>query len=405
MSIPTRMQEVRISLVWFERWGDIWSAANPIAMEFLRTADAYQKKFDEVVQQTVLGPLDGKPIPESMLEATALTPPWPIRQSKHPQKFWIRYLGKNPENVDGQLALSKVAPFHIGFPVTIKPGRKTIGLIADGFIYPHGAGLILTLVLFLDRGTNPSGGVQPSTALDSALQAYNQEQFTVTRNGGEPAPQKIVELKDNLFDYLREQVLGPGAKRGERSPEPLVAAAVIRGETDFLDAPPREGGDEHQMLQGLSTMRSTGAPTEYKRALLRVRDSAPKGDLLYHTSTGRVVWFPSSFADNRPFIRSSGCYHHNLTLVHLQAEAMLRVLTTRKELLGKKATVPTMLEQLAQDAALQLSNLYKSDKQDNATYYTSSVRAYLDDQPQEKKLVNDALKSFAMPELKYEPQQ
>ena len=398
--MQTRIREVRLSFVRFERWGDIWSAANPIALELLRSADGYTKEFDQAIQDTVIGPLNDQPIPPSRLEPTALTPPWPITKPKYSHWFWVYYLGKNPENVDGQLALAKLAPFHTGFTATIKPHSKWIGAIADGFIYPYGVGLILTLVAYLDRDTK--GGLQSGLAMSKLLEASSEELYDITWNGAPPIAKKVPELADALLDRLRAQVLGPGAKAGERTKVPFVVSAVIRGDTDSDTRPP-EFDEVHRMLQGMSSLKRTwenDTLTVFKDALLRVRRSAAKGDLLYHTSRGRAVWFPSSFTKTASRIRTSGCYHRNLTLLHLQAEALLQVLGTRRDLISKKANVPAFLEHMAKDAAQQLSDLYGSP---DATYQSSSVRAYLDETSSQKKLVDDALKDFGLDKLQYNP--
>jgi hypothetical protein len=401
VSTQTRIREARVSFVWFERWGDIWGSTKPIAMEFLRSADGYTKEFDQAIKDTVTGPLADQEIPAARLEPDALTPPWPV-QSDYPHWFWIRYLGKAPQNVDGQLALSKLAPFHAGFPASIKPQSKWIGIIADGFVYPHGIGLVLTLILTLDRDQWPSGGVQSGVAARSALQAYNDELYNVAWNGGEPVTQRFSELADALLDHLHDQVLGPGTKAGERTRTPFVLSAVVRGDTDSIAKPPPEFGDVHRMLQAISSLRKTWENdklTPLKDALLRVRRSAPEGDLLYHTSRGRAVWFPSSFAEKRPFIRSSGCYHSNLALLHLQTEALLQALAVRRDLLDKGVKVPDLLIQIAKDAVQQLSSLYSSD---DSSYQSSSVRVYLDDTPSQKQLVNTTLGNYGLDALKYE---
>ena len=112
-----------------------------------------------------------------------------------------------------------------------------------------------------------------------------------------------------------------------------------------------------------------------------MRRSAPEGDLLYHTDRGRSVWLPSSFTEKRAFIGSSGFYHRNLALLHLQTEARIQALTARRDLLDKGVKVPDFLAQITKDAVQQLSNLYGSG---DTSYRSSSVRAYLDENPGKK---------------------
>jgi hypothetical protein len=246
--------------------------------------------------------------------------------------------------------------------------------------------------------------VQTGVAMRSVLHACNDEPYDVTWNGRPPVAQQLPELTVALLDDLHDRVLGPAAKPGERSKLPFTASGVVRGDTDLIATAPPENGDVHRLLQGMSSLRKSWDKDKLapmKEALLRVRRSAPDGDLLYHTSRGRAVWFPSSFTEQRSFIRSSGCYHRNLTLLVLQAEALLQLLAARRDLVKNKAKVPPFLEQMAKDAAQQLSLLYGSTDE---TYQSSSVRAYLDETSSQKKLLDDALAGFGMDKLKYKPQ-
>lgn len=76
------------------------------------------------------------------------------------------------------------------------------------------------------------------------------------------------------------------------------------------------------------------------------------------------------------------------------------MLAASSDLLKNKAKVPPFLAQMAKDGAQQLSLLYGSTDE---TYQSSSVRAYLDETPSQKKLVDDALADFGMEKLKYTP--
>jgi hypothetical protein len=403
MSTPTRIREIRASFVWFERWGDIWSEAKPAVKDFLRSAEGYAKELDQMIAETVKRVAAGQEIPASRLEATALTPPWPFRKPEYCHLFWKFYLGKDPAQIDGALALRKLAPFRTGFPATIRARKKWIAVMTDGFIYPHGMGLVLALRLTFDRGEWPKGGVQTGIAVRSALLACSDELYEATWNGAQRAPARLSELVDALFENLRARTLGPGAAVGERTKLPFTVAAVIRGDTSLIASAPQETGDIHRMLQALCNLSKSwenDTLDSYKSALLRLRRSAPKEHLLYHTARGRAVWFPALFAATGSFIRSCGCYHRNLVLLHQQTEALLQALAARRDLLSKGAKVPGPLQQMAKDAAEQVSTIYSSS--DNS-YQSSSARAYLDDTPSQKKLVNDALADDKKDPLKYEP--
>ena len=158
------------------------------------------------------------------------------------------------------------------------------------------------------------------------------------------------------------------------------------------------------MLQAMSSLRKNWATQglePYANSCLRLRRSASPADLLYHTDRGRVVWFPSSFTLKKPFIRSSGCYHGNLTLLHLQTEALLQCVALRKDYVDRGA-VPEEATQLATYSVDAISNLYSSD---DSSYRSSSVRAYLDETHSQKTMVESAMSDLktAQKELKYQP--
>jgi hypothetical protein len=401
--MSTRIREVRVSFIWFERWGDIWSSANPISMEFLRSPAAYSQEFGQMIEETVKALADGKEVPAARLEATGLTPPWPFKNLKYPQWFWVFYLGgKRPEQVDGASALRMVVPFRTGFPATIRAQRKAVALITDGFIYPHGIGLVLALRLFFDRAVWPKEGVQTSVAMRMALAASKEDLYNVAWNGTTQNSENLSSLADSLLNHLRGRVLGPGMTAAARTQIPFSVASVVRGDTDSIDNLPQENGDIHHLLNGLCTFSKSwddDTPDLFRLALLRIRHRAPNGHLLYHTSRGRAVWFPASFTKTGTFNRAAGCFHRNLTMLHLETEALIEALTTRRDLLSKGAKLPDLLEQLATDAAEHLSTLYSSSDE---TYQSSSARTFLDETPSHKKLVNDTLTSYKKDTLKYE---
>ncbi len=389
-----RIREVRVSFVWFERWGDIWSAAAPIQMEFLRSAGGFAKEFDQRKQ-----------------DPTSLTPPWPLKAPQYQHWFWYFYLGRDPKNLTGALALRKLTPLRAAIPAKIRAQNKWIAVMADGFIYPHCIALVPTLRLFFDREDWPQEGLQTGLAMQNVWLASNEELYEVTWNGAKAAPAPLSGVVDTLLDHLRERVLGEGAAAGERTKLPFSVTSVVRGDTESIQSKPPDQGDVHRLLQGLCSLRKSWkddklAPLKVRirdgddGALLRVRGSAPDGHLLYHTDRGRAVWFPASFTAKGAFERSAGCYHRNLTLLHLQTEALLHALAARRDLLDSGAKVPELVDRIAKDAALLLSDIYSSGDE---TYRSSSARAYLDEMPSRKKLVNDALAEYKKDALKYEP--
>ena len=211
--MSTRIREVRLSLVWFERWNGV-DFKQPFALDCLRTVDGYSAEFDSALKDTVLGPQAGQEIPAARLEPEALTPPWPVKGKRHKHWFWIYYLGKEPELLDGRFAFTKLTPFHTGFPADYKAKSQGLRLIADGYLYPHGIGLVLTLVLDLDHKPWPTGGVQTGVAAGQLIQSYYEEMFQVSWQGGAAEDQTATQRRRDCWNPCGNARLERGANAG-----------------------------------------------------------------------------------------------------------------------------------------------------------------------------------------------
>jgi hypothetical protein len=400
--VSIQIHELRLSCAWFERWGDLWSPGKSIAMQFLREPNGYAREFNQMMSETVKLVQAGKPVPPARLTATALTPPWPYTTPQYRQWFWRYFLQNDPASLTGDEASQKLVPFRTRFPAKILSAKSWIRVIADGFIYPHGVGLVMTLRLYFDRGEWPAQGIALERAVQNAVVAYAHEKYDGAWDDSKTFSGTLDTLADTLLDHLRERVLGPGVPPGTRTLRPFSVASVIRGSTEQTETAPKEGGDVHAALQGLCNLRTTwqaDSLNPFAKSLLRVRQSAPKSHVLYYTAQGRAVWYPVSFTATGPYNRTVGCYHRNLTLLHLQTEALLQALTAAADLTKSGKTVPPELRKICADAAIQLSGIYSSE---TSTYRSSSPRIYLDENPVLKKLVNTALAEFKQDPLKYE---
>ncbi len=401
------IRELRLSFTWFERWGDIWSGGKPIAMDFLRSASEYAKEFDRMMSETVQKVDAAEPVDASRLTATALNPPWPYTTPQYRHWFWRYFLRVEPGGLSGNDAFQNLVPFQTRFPARIRSAKGWIRILTDGFVYPHGTGLAVTLRLYFDRGAWPIQGIALEEAVQNAVEAFTREVYEGTREDGSGTSGKTFKgnvdtLANILLDQLRTRVLGSMAPSGVRTARPFSVASVIRGDTNLIRTPPVEGGDVHVALQALGNLRDNWQndnPEPFATSLLRRRQSAPKGHLLYRTSQGRTVWFPASFTSTERFCRKVGCYHRNLSLLHLQTEALIQALAARADMLARKNAVPEELKAICKLAATGLQTIYASEVD---TYRSSSPRKYIDENPAVKRLVNDARKDFGLDALKYE---
>jgi hypothetical protein len=395
-----RIRELRLSFIWFERWSHLWDPGPPIAMQFLRSAADYAKEFDQMIAETVL--MAGREPPAARMTPTALTPPWPFMNPNYKHYFWVHYLKTAPANVKGNQAFRKLVPFRTGVAAKISSDQSSIRVITDGFIYPHGVGLVLALRLFFDRGKWPAQGIALEQAVEGARLARSEQEYEVAWQNSKTAKGKLADLANLFLDDLRERVRGAGVPAGEPTQLPFSVASVIRGDSELTNADGLETGDVHAALQGLCTLRrgwQADSLTPFLKSRLRIRQTAPKAHLLYHTDRARAVWSPTSFRATGKFNRTVGCYHRNLTLLHLQTEALLQALTAAADLIEDGETVPQELRTICENAAIRLSAIYNSE---TSTYRSSSPRFYLDENPALKKLVNTALADFKKDPLKYE---
>ncbi len=376
--MPTRIREVRITLAWFERLTGIWRAGAPVAMSFLQTPEAYAKQFESV---TAGGRGD------------TLTLPWPLESSQYRHWFWTYYLQRAPQTISGAEAFRQLVPLRSGFDCKMGCEKPWVSAIADAFYYPHGIGLVVTVKLFLDSDIWPKTGVSLETAVQKSIESWSDYQYNLTWASGPPLRGTMDLASRELMRHVRERVMAPQCPEGAGDPKPFSIAAVVRGNFDRPDQAPAAGGDLHEAMQGLCILRTPWQKVNLyplKDAALRIRRSIPKGHFLYHSDRGRALWFPSYFAENaKARNRSIGCYQRNLTLLHLQTMSLIDVLRSQTDLAaagGEKS--PAMLAGMAAEAAQQLSALYASTQ---STYRSSSPRAYIDEHPEIKTLVENAL--------------
>jgi hypothetical protein len=375
--VSTRIQEVRIALIWFERLTSIWDAATPAAMAFLRSPADYALQFESAGSKGA---------------GETLSRPWPVGTQKYQHWFWTYYLPVAPNSLRGADAFRLQVPLRSGFNGKIACEKPWITAIPDAFFYPHGVGLVVTLKLFLDRDIWSKKGASLETAVQKSIEAYTDYQYELTWDSGTRLQGKLDEIAGDLVRQARERMLAPACPQGSGDPKPFSIAAIVRGTFDSPAESSKMGSDWEHALLGLCTLRAPWQKVNLyplKDAALRIRHSVPNSHTMYHSERGRALWFPASFADaKKPRKRVVGCYQRNLTLLHLQTTALIEVLKSQADLISGGKNAPPMLSAMALEAANQLSTIYASA---GNTYRSSSPRAYIDEHPGVKTLIETTL--------------
>jgi hypothetical protein len=375
--VPRRIQEIRVTFTWFERLAALWRQNAPVAMKFLSDQAAFAAQFDAARAQ------DG--------QGEALTLPWLANSPNDHHWFWTYYLRPHsPLGLTGGDAFQMFVPLRSGFDGKITCDMPWVKTTQDAFYYPHGIGLVVTVKISLDQNPWKPAGISLESAVQKAIESWSLYEYEMQWNGGTQKG-KLDRVAGELLKHIRERVLAPGSAPGAGDPTPFSIAAVVRGSFDHDDEDlATEGGDLHRAIQGLCTLRSSWQQDNLyalKDGVLRIRRSAPVGHLVYHSGRGRALWFPTCFAEKKAN-RKIGCYQRNMTLLHLQTTSLIELLRLQAELAAAGGKAPGILTTRAGEAAKQLSDIYASLE---TTYRSSSPRAFINENPQTKALIEKVL--------------
>jgi hypothetical protein len=237
-------------------------------------------------------------------------------------------------------------------------------MVLEGFFYPHGASLVITLTCDVPR------------ALDAAVaEAQRATRSPLYRVTGQTCTLK--ELAGQARAALYRLALGPEtAARSLRDSEPFSVATVVRGSGVDPEAAPVEGAEIHRALDALATWnrywRKAPVPSLAKRCL-EIKNS-PAGHVLYGSRRGRVVWFPALFTEPAGGLRSLACYHRNLVLATMQVESLTGLAVESKEQLEEGGWVSPLHRECARHGVDLLGRLYGGV----GTYRSCSPRAQLE---------------------------
>lgn len=288
-SQPT-IGDLRLTFVWVETLFSLLRDEPPAAapMRFLGRSDLYANAF------------------ASLSTRTDLTAPWPV-PSRH--NFWRYYLQCDPLQMPPSQAWRFLVPFR-QVPLKLRAATEGQRLSAEGFYYPFGMGLALTVTDTTERAL--------FDAVASTVSIRSGTLGTVSDSAGDHGV-TLQECADRCFAVLRTHAFGPAAAAGTRSLDPFTVLTVVRA-TDAPSDNLAPGSPVHRALEAWTGWRSswrTDALPDPEERLIQTQGGS--GRVLYGRRRARVAWFPPHFASQG---RPLSCYHRNLSLTSLQVESL-----------------------------------------------------------------------------------
>jgi hypothetical protein len=371
--VPALIQQFRLSFIAVETdlalLGNPQPAGAPYA--FLGRQGTYAQRFEAVRRG---GPGAG-----------GLAFPWKDVSKK---SFWQFDFENALVRANGDDAWKLQAPFRRPFSETVSVDWLPADIALHGFFYPFGRALIITLVV----RPSPEDQQGLSKVVDIALRIKRGGLFHWNPGGGQPAQDvDLAGLIDRGLATLRAEAHGAGALPGRPADaEPFSVLTVIRGVgVDIPDQVPDPPVDE--AMQRVLWALSSWSPTyhrdrlqEFKTMSVQTRRFTPPEHVVYGSTRGRAIWFPSRFQDSQEGrFHPLGVYHRNLTDCTLQVEAICGFI--QEVARSVKAGVPLAQEPLrstARHAAGHLPRMY----QGSATYRTWSARKQM---VEKRELIDD----------------
>jgi len=305
--------------------------------------------------------------------------PWPRPVGQH---FWDFYLSqKTPGDAPGKLCFQKLVPLRLPkLAEEIAVAEPSVGAPAtlraalEGFYFPHGTGLVLTL--------DVAGAFAHPDAGANAMSLRYDRLYQVTWPGAPTGALTLNQVVTAALDRLRALGFGAGIS-GSRS-EFFSIATVIRGEGVDPDQPLADDGPDHRLLNGLAGWVRAWSQLKAPPLVAHVTQLATKqstawpGNVLFAAKRGRAVWFPGQFRPTQPSLHGLGCYHRNLVLGSLQVESLLGLAAATEYEFRQAAAVPNGIQRFAQLAAGLLARLCTGAN----SYRSASLQAQIAQSPQ-----------------------
>jgi hypothetical protein len=344
--VTIRVRQFRISLIWTEAFPFLVDGVTPVAADraFLGRSSQYIKRFEEEQQR----------IRQVRYQRDALPPaihvPWPQPWG---QRFWMHYLGGTPPGrVSGAVAWNALIPFREKTADAVK-ARWLAGLGSvyhETFLYPHGLGFVLTVVV---RAARP---LELEDVVRRAFDIRRDRRFTVSLRG-QVTTLVSERLAEAVLAAARSSILAGGQAPSGRIPEPFTVFTAISAEgADATKPPPNPVSNA---LDAIARWRRGWDPktafelTDENR-LAGLASSA--GNIVYASRRGRAVWFPRLFKAGREQ-HALGCYHRNLTLLSLQVDSLSGLVCLATRAVRAREDIPVRLHECVANAVRLLEDL------------------------------------------------
>jgi hypothetical protein len=372
----SRVKELRISLVWMETTPSLVRAAPPpdAPLRALGRAGTYHQAFDA-----------------SRTREGRLEPPWPKRKEgkRGEHYFWYHYLEKSPpDQVKTGTLWKNLVPLRsrvdasVSEVVVLPPAsdrmrrgvdRGVVRLRAEGFHYPHGIGLIVTITV--------KGDLDLRNAVATAVRARTKQLYEIEWGDETTGQLTLDAFAEHALERLRADTFGPATPPGARHSTPISIATLISGSGPLATERVTDQGDVHRALEALcswsQSWRNDQLPPLTGRELRR-KQQAPPGHLLYGSARARAVWYPEWFTSTDT-LHKLGCYHRNQTLLALQTESLLELVQLASQE-REKGNRSATLDELIRDGVGLLGRLYGKggDGWVDSTYQSWSARKQID---------------------------
>lgn len=332
------ISSIRISFIWMQpRENPFRVPRVPERFAFLAIEKDYVQRFTGV-QAHYEGDADG------------LLPPWPKHRDKN---FWSLYLGMPPYYVSPTDAWRHFVPFRWRIPVGVKARLPDSRISIEGFFYPNGHAVLITLNLRCPGGLT----WRPEEAASVAHRARFGTEYDLERSDGQVTSVKLDVLAKEMLARMREKSQFQDSSAVESEPYSLTTFTRVEG------ADPSEviaeNGEIHRMLEAVVEWDKSWmfAPLSTLKTATVPDPDFPPGHAVYRGKRGRAIWFPALSKRNGSD-QCIGCYHRNQLFASLQVESIGSIVIGTAGSVRRGAPIPFVHEQVARIAAGVLGRIY-----------------------------------------------
>ncbi len=352
-----KINEIRLSLIWFAPFKGIIDDAAPMA--FLSSRDDYIELFTKTQNNE-----------------TSYSLPWGNGSGAH---FWQHYFSqKDLANVSSRVAWQRIAPLCLTPMLSVERSKESACRISiDDFIYPHGIAVMLTLGL--------RGVFSLEDAVENLMLYRNDFQFKTHDSSNQIYDLNLNQIADMELSRLWKTVLGINTPKKMPPAEPFSLTTIIDGEADTTNVIIPENSETHRALEALcrfsvSWKENPLHPLDSNTCIdFKAKNYTPACNMIYGLKRARVLWFPEYFVkpDKKKRCTKLGCYHRNLSLASLQTESLINLTTLIYPHIENGSFIPEPSGGFSKKAAGLIGRIYGGVQDE--TYRSGSLRKQIDD--------------------------